>query len=164
MRLLKSCASILLILVMFTISCKNDDPEPDPNKGLVGEKGNPRFNLVFTNEANADLDLYVTDPLGNTIFWNNATSPTGGELDVDCTNCIGCPQGPTENIFWPVDDSAPKGEYTYWVQYYFSTSSPCNTIGSSEFTIKVLSGNKLKATRTGTLSSGSSTMFTYTHE
>lgn len=159
----KLTSSILLIF-SFAVSC-GDDPKPDANKGLVGQKGNPRFNLVFTNEANADLDLYVTDPLGNTIFWNNQFSASGGELDIDCTNCIGCPQGPTENIFWPVgDNTAPKGTYTYQVKYYFSSTPPCNTTGASQFTVKVLSGNTLKATQTGTLSSGSSPVFTYIHD
>lgn len=162
--MLKCSSSILLLFVALIISCKNDEPKPDANKGLVGQKGNPRFNLVFTNEENADLDLFVTDPLGNTIYWDSQSSPTGGELDVDCTNCVGCPQGPSENIFWPVDDSAPKGTYTYWVQYYFSSVSPCNTTGSSQFTVKVLSGNTLKETRTGSLSSGRTVMWTYEHE
>jgi uncharacterized protein YfaP (DUF2135 family) len=161
MKTSKLSTSILLLIVAFTFSCKSDEPKPDANKGLVGEKGNPRFNLVFNNETNVDLDLYVQDPLGNIIYWSVPSSPSGGELDVDCF-CGSCPQGPTENIFWPVgDNTAPKGTYSYQVSYF----EGCSGAGaSSNFTLKVLSGNTLIETQTGTLSSGSSPVYTYTHE
>ena len=161
MKMSKFFSVALLIMVALAASCiKKDDPEPNANAGLVGEKGNPRFNLSFTNEENVDMDLYVQDPEGNVVSWDNDSSPTGGQLDVDC-NCYGCSQGPTENIYWPFgNNTAPKGTYTFWVEYFDYCSSP----SSSSYTIKVLSGNTLKATQTGTLSSGSSAHFTYVHQ
>jgi uncharacterized protein YfaP (DUF2135 family) len=29
-----------------------------------------------------DVDLYVTDPTGNTSYWNNPVTPDGGALDI----------------------------------------------------------------------------------
>jgi len=35
-------------------------PEPEPNiDQLVGQDGDPRFNLQFSNQNEVDLDIYV---------------------------------------------------------------------------------------------------------
>lgn len=149
----------VLLFVALVVSCKKDDPAPDANVGLVGEKGNPRFNLSFDNETNVDLDLYVTDPNGETVYYGNDFSASGGTLDVDCL-CGDCPQGPTENIFWPLDDSAPKGVYSFWVEYY----DYCDVAASSNYTVKVVTNSTLRATQSGSLSSGESTTWTYNHQ
>lgn len=147
-----------LTLGLFTVSCSSDDDSGDGGGDLVGAPGNPRFNLQFTNPDNVDLDLYVKTPNGATIYWANV-SADGGTLDVDCL-CGSCPQGPNENIFWE-NGTAPTGEYEYWVEYYGSCSggSP-----SSNFTLRVLKNNEVVATRTGTLSSGTSTVWTHVQE
>ncbi|WNM17954.1 hypothetical protein [Flavobacterium capsici] len=129
----------------------NNGPECDGE--LVGNSGNPRFNLQYT--GNVDLDLYVVTPNGTTISYLNSTGQ-GGELDVDCT-CGGSCSG--ENIFWT---NGPSGQYQFYVKYYggCGSSSP-----SSNFTIKVLNGNNVVQTKTGTLSAAGqqSTVWTYTH-
>lgn len=128
----------------------NNGPECDGE--LVGNSGNPRFNLQFT--ADVDLDLYVITPNGTTIYYGNSTGQ-GGELDVDCAcgdNCGG------ENIYW---SNGPSGQYKYYVKYFGSCggSSP-----AASYTIKVLNGNNVAQTRTGTLNEGQqSQTWTYTH-
>ena len=57
---------VLLIIAMFVFTncSKSDDDEvvETPAAVLVGQDGNPRFNLMFTNPDNVDLDLYVKNP------------------------------------------------------------------------------------------------------
>ncbi|MEQ9440292.1 MAG: hypothetical protein RIG62_14655 [Cyclobacteriaceae bacterium] len=143
-------------------SCTDDPCEIDPSNcqpddEIVGQKGNPQFNLQFTGEV--DLDLYVEDPAGNIIFWENSYSSSGGQLDVDC-ECSNCPNGPNENIFWPTDGSAPQGTYRYWIEYYGS----CDFSSSSaSYTVHVLENGSVVDTHTGNLSSSQTSVWTYTH-
>lgn len=119
---------------------------------LVGNPGNPRFNLQFTNDANVDLDLYVKDPNNETIYYRNLRAiRSPGQLDVDC-KCTGCPQGPNENIFWPLNQQSPKGQYEFWVNYY----DYCTTLQSSAYTVRVTNDSRSSSPvvfqATGTLS------------
>lgn len=131
----------------------NNGPECD-GSGLEGNTGNPRFNLQFTGDV--DLDLYVRTPNGSVISYSN-DSANGGTLDVDCTCSGDCNQ---ENIFWQ-PGTAPSGQYQFWVKYY----GGCGGAGSpsSNYTIRVLNGNTVLQTRTGTLNSGQSQEYTYIH-
>jgi len=138
-------------------SCSSDDDGggDGDDLDLVGQEGNPRFNLQFTNGDNVDLDLYVMTPNGTTIYYGN-TYAENGELDVDCL-CGDCPQGPNENIFWE-SGTAPSGTYRYWVDYYES----CDGDGaSSDFTLRVIRNGEVLATKTGTLSGGQSQEWTH---
>jgi hypothetical protein len=66
----------------------------------------------------ADLDLYVTEPNGETIFYGNPTSNTGGQLDQDANAACSNPTTtPIENIFW-APTLAPTGTYTVSVDIY----------------------------------------------
>lgn len=156
-NLKKNFLFVLAITVccVFVNSCKDDD-DPIEEEILVGQDGNPRFNLKFTNEENVDLDLYVKSPNGTVISYLNKYAD-GGELDVDCL-CFDCPQGPSENIFWE-NGTAPTGQYEYWVEYYGNCSGAS---ASSNFTIKVTRNGSVLTTKTGTLSSGQSTTWTHT--
>lgn len=151
----KKLFMVLAVVFCYVIiySCSSDDDSSSDNntEELVGQDGNPRFNLTFTNEQNVDLDLYVKTPSGSVISYANTTAD-GGELDVDCL-CFGCAQGPTENIFWQ-DGTAPSGQYEYWVDYFGSCSG---SSASSDFTLRVIRNGTVLETRTGTLSNGQST-------
>lgn len=70
--------------------------------------GDIKVTLTWQNES--DLDLYVTDPLGETISYQNETSQSGGYLDVDDTDGYG-----PENIIW--SDAYP-GNYIVEVDHY----------------------------------------------
>jgi len=150
----KSGKVLLIALIAIVIGCSDDDDTSE----LVGSPGNPRFNLQFTNEENVDLDLYVRTPSGRTIYFGN-TSADGGALDVDCL-CSDCPNGPNENIFWPEDDSAPKGTYEVWVEYFGSCSEP----SSSNFTLRIINNRRIINTYTGTLNTqnNKSNIYEYT--
>lgn len=87
-------------------------------QALVGNPGNPRFNLRFTNESNVDLDLHVRTPGGYHIYYGDELDRSSqGQLDVDCY-CESCPQGPNENIFWPLERPSPTGKYQFWIEYF----------------------------------------------
>jgi hypothetical protein len=66
-----------------------------------------------------DLDLYVTDPSGENIYYQHPTSLSGGILDVDANrNCLENMTGtPVENIYWPTG-AAPSGTFQIAVNYY----------------------------------------------
>ena len=148
---------VLSSLLVFVSACSKSDDSPNNNDDvLVGQDGNPRFNLVFTNPENVDLDLYVKAPDGTVINYSNRTG-AGGTLDVDCL-CGSCSQGPNENIYWEAG-SAPSGTYEYWVEYYNDCGSGGND--SSSFTIRTIRNGSVLQTKTGTLSSGQSQVYTH---
>jgi hypothetical protein len=74
--------------------------------------GDVQATLRWTGDA--DLDLHVIDPEGFEIFFGDARSPSGGELDVDMVP--GCSESSSyvENIFWPEGGSIP-GVYQAFV-------------------------------------------------
>lgn len=147
---------LMLATLGALISCNKDDKKDNLN--LVGQEGNPRFNLQFTNGDNVDLDLYVETPNGEVISYLNPNAD-GGELDVDC-QCAGCPQGPNENIFWE-DGTAPSGTYHYYVKYYGDCDG---NNSSSNFTLRVIKNGHVLATKTGSLSSGQSQVWEHTQD
>jgi uncharacterized protein YfaP (DUF2135 family) len=150
-------AFFLFLSVLLFSGCKKDDDDNGPR--LVGQPGNPRFNLQFTNEANVDLDLHVEDPLGEEIYYGNSFSNSDGELDVDCL-CDDCPQGANENIFWEVG-KAPKGTYRVWVEYFDYCGNNANV--TSNYTLRVVQNERIIATYTGTLSPTSRQSAVYIH-
>lgn len=134
----------------YTIKCADLDENCSE---FVGQDGNPRFNLKFTGDV--DFDLYVKDPEGSIISYIYTTSPSGGELDVDCVCC----EHGSENIFW-TDGSAPTGTYEYWIDFF----SACNS-SSSSYTLTVTSNGSVMDVKTGNLSSvgDESQHYTYVH-
>lgn len=135
------------------ICLEKDGPACTEDGGLQGENGNPRFNLQFSNAGNVDLDLYVQTPNGSVIYYGNETAQ-GGTIDIDCACGNACD---SENIFF---NNGPAGQYTFWVDYYGDCGSGST---SSNYTIKVMNNNTVVQTKTGTLSSGESTHWTYNH-
>lgn len=79
--------------------------------------GDVQVTLRWFNQN--DLDLHVTDPDGEKIYFQQRVSNSGGQLDVDsnagCTNNVTA--RPVENIFW-ADGQAPRGEYRIDVHYF----------------------------------------------
>ncbi len=135
----------VIAFLLFLTACPIP-PEPDLPTDIVGQIGNPQFNLQFTNGTVVDLDLYVQTPNGTIISYMNR-SGQGGQLDVDCL-CGYCPNGPNENIYWEVG-SAPSGTYKFWVQYFGN----CDGLDSqSDFTLRVINNGTIIQTYTGTLS------------
>jgi hypothetical protein len=80
---------------------------------LVYGSGDVQITLTWDNES--DVDLWVTDPSGEKIYFDHPYSRSGGQLDVDDRNGFG-----PENIFWPTGE-APSGEYRVQVHHYYGS-------------------------------------------
>jgi hypothetical protein len=154
-KLILPLLSLFCIAVLIYSCSDSEDSNNSDDETFVGQDGNPRFNLQFTNSDNVDLDLYVKTPSGEIVYYGNPFAD-GGELDIDCL-CSNCPNGPNENIFWE-NGTAPSGTYEYWVEYY----SSCGSSGaSSNFTLRLIKNGSVLQTKTGSLSSGESNHWTY---
>jgi hypothetical protein len=82
--------------------------------------GDVKVSLTFDQDE--DLDLYVTDPLGNKIMYSNRDvlyvgGTVGGHLDLDSNAACMIDGVNNENIFWD-PGSAPRGSYLVEVDYY----------------------------------------------
>jgi hypothetical protein len=66
--------------------------------------------------AVVDLDLWVTDPAGETIAWDHRQSASGGSLDRDAYANCDVSDTPPENAVW--SSGAPSGEYVVTVHVY----------------------------------------------
>ena len=87
--------------------------------------------ITLTWDGDPDLDLRVTDPSGEEIFFGNPTSMSGGSLDVDDTDGFG-----PENTSWPAG-SEPSGDYLVELDYFSGS-------GSSAYTITVEVGDSVE--------------------
>ena len=139
-----------LLEVLVVLSVAGCDPLADAP--MVGEDGDPRFNLYFDNQLQADLDLHVIDPDGEEISWENSSSESGGSLDIDC-KCSTCPDGPSENIAW-TGGEAPSGTYSVWVAHYGACE---NYDGAgANFLVRTARAGEVKDSYRGTLYEGES--------
>ena len=87
-----------------------------PSTGIGG--GDVQVTLRWSGPA--DLDLHVTDPTDEEIYFHHRTSASGGSLDHDANaGCNGTEDddNPVENVFWPAA-AAPAGRYSAWVKVY----------------------------------------------
>jgi len=78
------------------------------------KSGDVRVSLMWNDFS--DLDLHVTAPSSQKIYFGNKRSGCGGELDVDM-NYMGAwaSREPVENVFW---QRAPRGTYIVVVHMY----------------------------------------------
>ncbi len=118
-----SCLQAVLGAISTYIALR--DVEANQNSGSVqlaraaldSGDGEVKMTLTWTTSG-ADLDLWVTDPCGESIGWSHTSSASGGELDRDDrtgSSEIG------ENIFWK-PNTAPPGDYKIEVEHYDGTS------------------------------------------
>ncbi|MGF1466959.1 MAG: YfaP family protein [Sandaracinaceae bacterium] len=100
----------------------------DENCGWSG--GNIQITLAWNTQA--DLDLYVTDPFGETISYQQRRSQSGGQLDVDARGQCGRGEEryTVENVFWD-SPTPPSGTYQVSVHHY----SACGTAGATQATV-----------------------------
>lgn len=102
------------------------------------------INVRLEWNAECDLDLWVVDPTGETISYNNTNSASGGQLDLD-NRCSDFVLGRPENIFWAVNP--PRGTYKVYVDYY----SDCGNVGAVTYKVTWYVGGTAFS-RTGTIS------------
>lgn len=92
------------------------EPEgpPDLPEGLGS--GDVQVTLLWTSKA--DLDLLVTDPAGERVYYRNPAVASGGTLDRDANFPCGTDDSSpaAENVFWP-RGGAPAGTYLVVVAY-----------------------------------------------
>ncbi len=82
------------------------------------ELGDGKIQIVLQWDNSDDMDLWLTEPNGNQIFFGKPTSPTGGKLDRDAQrNCQFTP-GSVENIHYPYGKQPLFGIYTVQVKLY----------------------------------------------
>ena len=80
----------------------------------IGRSGDLKITLLWNFQG--DIDLHVTQPNGNTIYYDNPKDvSTGGFLDVDDVNGG---NGSAENIYWK---SPMKGVHQVKLVYYQSS-------------------------------------------
>ncbi|MCA9885008.1 MAG: pre-peptidase C-terminal domain-containing protein [Anaerolineae bacterium] len=73
--------------------------------------------VTLTWEGDADLNLFVRSPSGQTVSWSTPQTDDGGILQIDSnTGCQTPTAAPVEHIYWP-GVTAPVGTYTIWVWY-----------------------------------------------
>ena len=92
----------------------------EPVEGVpVGSGG---VDVSISWDADADLDLFVTEPNGETIFYGNRESLSGGRLDLDSNPTCDLDGLNAEHIFWP-SHGAPSGSYQARVHLYDACST-----------------------------------------
>jgi len=94
------------------------------------QTGDVQVTLIWNTTD--DLDLWVTDPSGESIYYQHEYSASGGELDVDANVGCGTTQ-PVENIYWPTG-GAPQGQYLVEVQFY----KQCDEVSPTDYRVKLL--------------------------
>lgn len=91
--------------------------------------------LLTWNNFN-DLDLYCTDPTGETVYFKNKKVSTGGQLEIDMNVEYPGTNKPIENIFWD-NGTAPNGTYHVYLHYYQMQET---NINETPYTINVTYG------------------------
>lgn len=86
--------------------------------------GTGALQVSLSWNSDSDVDLYLVEPGGFTIYYGQPMSPNGGELDVDGNaGCNG--SGTNENITYA--SNPPSGEYTARVNLWDECSGAATT-------------------------------------
>lgn len=105
--------------------------------------GDVQISLEWKNKN--DLDLHVTDPFGEEIFYRNRFAKSGGQLDIDMNlvrldngvevaeDIAGLTDRPVENVYWP-EKGAARGIYRVEVAHYARHGAPDPT----PFSVRVI--------------------------
>jgi hypothetical protein len=106
----------------------------------AGEQGEPEEGLGTGDVqvtlrwwSTVDLDLSVTDPAGEMVYFSHPAGASGGRLDRDANYpCDTATASPVENVFWP-PGGAPAGPYRVTVTYRTS----CGDRGPQDYELIV---------------------------
>lgn len=93
-------------------------------------------------DVDSDLDILLVEPSGTEIYFNNKTSSSGGELDLDSNADCDIDSKRNENITYP---QATAGTYTVYVNLYSSCDTP-----ATNYVVTVSAGGQPPRTFTGT--------------
>jgi subtilisin family serine protease len=89
-----------------TLNCS---AQPVPSTGDV--------QILLNWQNYNDLDLVVTDPNGETVWFKNKRVASGGKLEIDMNVEYPDSKTPFEHVFWP-HQGAPSGTYNVYVLYF----------------------------------------------
>lgn len=91
--------------------------------------------------SGADVDLFVTDPGGQTLMYNasHRSSSSGGRMDYDARGECRAEQAhkQIENVFWA--EKPPSGQYKVEVGYW----APCGDAGETQATVSIAVGGRV---------------------
>jgi hypothetical protein len=117
-------------------------PSPTPTPPVLGTGP---IQVTLSWNTIDDLDLYVTDPTQQTVFFNNRIVPSGGRLDVDANaDCVAVTQNAVENVFWA--STPPSGPYFIEVRLFRRCSQSTAPI---PFTVTVRKSGNVAQTFSG---------------
>jgi subtilisin family serine protease len=85
------------------------DCTPEPTTGDV--------QVLLSWDNYNDLDLLVTDPYNERIWYKNRRVSSGGQLEIDMNVEYPDSRNPIENIYWP-SGAAPNGTYNVYLMYF----------------------------------------------
>jgi hypothetical protein len=106
----------LILSVALVDASGNVGPYSQVEIALI-QSGTGDVKITLSWDRLHDLDLRVLEPNGEEVTYDNPSSATGGELDLDSgINCMPS-MANTENIFWP-PQGAPPGQYVVTVHNY----------------------------------------------
>ncbi len=99
----------------------DDDCDGVIDEGCGYSSGGVQITLTWNTEA--DIDLYVTDPAGETIHYRKPRTASGGRMDRDARGA--CEETPktsrVENVYWSATDP-PRGDYHIDLHYWAGSS------------------------------------------
>jgi len=105
------------------------DCTPEPSTGDVQV-------LLNWNNYN-DLDLIVTDPNSESVWFKNRRVSSSGQLEIDMNVEFPDSKTPIENVYWQ-QGSAPNGTYNVYLLYFKQHEN----IAANPYRITVKQGNK----------------------
>lgn len=111
------------------VSGEKLDCTPEPTSGDV--------QILLSWDNYNDLDLIVTDPNGESVWFKNPRVSSGGKLEIDMNVEYPDSNTPIENIYWP-SNSAPQGTYYVYLSYFKEHID----IPENQYHIKVIHGEK----------------------
>ncbi len=120
----------------------DDNCDGQIDEGCGYQSGNIQITLAW--QGGADLDMYVTDPQGETISYGNTNVSSGGVLDHDARGACNPnePNSTIENVYWN-QPNPPPGNYNVEVHYW--DGSGCSTgAGPTNMTLSVAVGGQVR--------------------
>ena len=104
----------------------------------------------------ADLDLFVTDPSGARVGYDNPRVASGGILDVDAQAGCQNTDSTVENIIW--EGTPPSGTFVVLVDHY----QQCTGSGPVSYTATLRRGGQVVETWTGSVGLEGEDTYTFT--
>ncbi|MEM9191179.1 MAG: MopE-related protein [Myxococcota bacterium] len=110
------------------------------DEGCGYQTGAIQITLAWGSQV--DLDLYVTDPAGETISYSHTNSASGGTLDHDARGACRAnqPNNTIENVFWN-SPTPPSGNYQIQAHYWGDCGSGA---GPTNATLSIAIGGQLQ--------------------